>query len=264
LIRFVEARFGVDEPNLTPWRRAVCGDLTSAFDFGSVSDDFPKLPSVAAYEPDQSKPPPPPYHPIPPVNGSVPTQEWGTRPSRRLGYRFDVNFDVDPQALALTIENRGRLGVGLQARSLTVPGAPYSYTVGAGDKLKASLPNPGTYDLSLHGPNGFFRHLAGSPDTAVAVDVHSDQSSGRLKLKLRLTGGGGHHRRVVVDVTDAYGPDRRVKVQGAAVITIDTSHCGGWYDITLSTPSDASFSYELAGRLESAHRLTSDPQLGRQ
>ncbi|HMA50542.1 MAG TPA: phospholipase C, phosphocholine-specific, partial [Magnetospirillaceae bacterium] len=33
VIRFLEARFGVKEPNITPWRRAVTGDLTSAFDF---------------------------------------------------------------------------------------------------------------------------------------------------------------------------------------------------------------------------------------
>jgi phospholipase C len=265
LIRFIEARFGVEEPNITPWRRAVCGDLTSAFDFESASDRVPRLPSVAAYLPDQRKPPPPPYHPIPPAVGSVPTQERGIRPSRRLGYRFDVAFDANPRTLKLVVGNRGRLGVHLQARSLTVPGAPYSYTIGARDALTAALPNPGTYDLSLHGPNGFFRHFAGSPDTVVAVDVHSDQGSGRLKLKLRLTGGGGHPRRpVVVDVADAYGPDRHVNVQGTKVITINTSHSGGWYDIALSTPSDASFSYELAGRLESADRLTSDPQLGRQ
>ena len=54
LIRFIEARFGVDEPNITPWRRAVCGDLTSAFDFESASDRVPPLPSVAAYKPNQS------------------------------------------------------------------------------------------------------------------------------------------------------------------------------------------------------------------
>jgi phospholipase C len=265
LIRFIEARFGVEEPNLTPWRRAVCGDLTSAFDFGSPSDRFPQLPSVAAYEPDQTKPPPPPYHPIPPVNGSVPTQELGVRPSRRLGYRFDVDFHADPQTLDLTINNHGQLGIGLQARSLTVAGAPYSYTIGAGDRLAASLPNPGTYDLSVHGPNGFFRHLAGSPDTVVAVDVRSDQGSGRLKLKLQLTDRGGHHhQQVVVHVADAYGPDRQIRLQGTTVITIDTGHSGGWYDIALSAPSDTSFSYQLAGRLESANRLTSDPQLGRQ
>ena len=42
LIRFIEARFGVGEPNITPWRRAVCGDLTSAFDFESASDRVPR------------------------------------------------------------------------------------------------------------------------------------------------------------------------------------------------------------------------------
>jgi phospholipase C len=46
LIRLIEARFGVDEPNLTPWRRAVCGDLTSAFDFESSSDRVPPVPLV--------------------------------------------------------------------------------------------------------------------------------------------------------------------------------------------------------------------------
>jgi len=46
-------------------------------------------------------------------------------------------------------------------------------------------------------------------------------------------------------------------------IIIDTSHSGGWYDIALRTPSDARFSYQLAGRLESSARLTSDPQFGR-
>ena len=29
VIRFLERRFGVFEPNISPWRRAVCGDLTS-------------------------------------------------------------------------------------------------------------------------------------------------------------------------------------------------------------------------------------------
>ena len=122
LIRFIEARFGVDEPNITPWRRAVCGDLTSAFDFESASDRVPPLPSVAAARPEQ--PTPPPVHPIPPAVGSVPTQERGVRPSRRLGYRFDVAFDADPGTLNLAVKNHGRLGVHLQARSLTVPGAP--------------------------------------------------------------------------------------------------------------------------------------------
>jgi phospholipase C len=167
LIRFLEARFGVEEPNITPWRRAVCGDLTSAFNFAGASDQVPPLPSVAAYKPNESTTPPS-YHPVPPAVGSVPTQEPGVRPSRRLGYGFDVAFNAEPQTLTLAITNAGSLGVGLQARSLTIPGAPYTYTVGAGDHLTATLPNPGTYDLSVHGPNGFFRHFRRLPGDAAA------------------------------------------------------------------------------------------------
>jgi phospholipase C len=265
-IRFIEARFGVDEPNITPWRRAICGDLTSAFDFASSSDRLPRLPSVQSYEPNQNSTPPS-YHPVPPAAGSVPAQERGVRPSRRLGYRFHVGFDAQPQALRLAIRNHGKLGVGLHARSLTVPGAPYSYTIGSGDELAISLPNPGSYDLSLHGPNGFFRRFAGSPATVLEVDEHGDHDSGMLSL--RLTDGGDHrgdrrHRQShVVEVVDAYGNDHRVRVDGTAEITLDTGHSGGWYDIALTTPSDAAFGYQLAGRLESGARLTSDPQLGR-
>jgi phospholipase C len=118
LVRFIEARFGVDDPNITPWRRAVCGDLTSAFDFESASDQVPPLPSVAAYKPTGSSGPT--YVPTPPPSGSVPVQEPGVRPSRRLGYRFHVGFDADPRNLNLAIKNHGRLGVSLQARSLTL------------------------------------------------------------------------------------------------------------------------------------------------
>src|SRR5438034_4844685 len=51
LIRFVERRFGVLEPNITPWRRAVAGDLTSAFNFASPNDAVVTLPSTASYPP---------------------------------------------------------------------------------------------------------------------------------------------------------------------------------------------------------------------
>ncbi len=263
LIRLAETRFGVEEPNITPWRRAVCGDLTSAFDFRSASDQIPPLPSVASDKPTGIINPPT-YVPTPPASGSVPVQEPGVRPSRRLGYRFDVAFAADAQSLTLAVRNHGRLGVHLQARSLTIPGAPYSYTIGAGDEIAVALANPGAYDLSLHGPNGFFRHFAGSPATVLRAEAFGIDDRGRLRIRLSVGDVRRRHRpAIVVNVADAYGTDRQIEVRGAAELTIDTGRNGGWYDITLTTPSDPSYNCQLSGRLESGTPLTSDPQLGR-
>jgi hypothetical protein len=80
--------------------------------------------------------------------------------------------------------------------------------------------NPGTYDLSLHGPNGFFRHFAGSPATVLQVEAHADHNIG--KLTLRLDDGGRRHGarrrgpRVVVDVADAMAPTSRSSCVGQA------------------------------------------------
>jgi phospholipase C len=148
----------VDEPNITSWRRAVCGDLTSAFDFKKASDHVPALPSVASYKPTGAGSPS--YHPTPPAFGAVPDQEPGVRPSRRLGYRVDVAFDADRRKLKLTVKNHGRLGVHLQARSLTVAGAPYSYTIGAGHELAIGLANPGIHRMRRSHPSPA---LKGSP-----------------------------------------------------------------------------------------------------
>jgi phospholipase C len=259
LIRFLEERFGVGEPNITPWRRAVCGDLTSAFDFRSTSDKVPSLPSVAAFKPDESVTPPS-YHPVPPSTGAVPVQESGVKPSRRLGYRLDVDLSADAHGLKIAIDNRGRLGVGLQARSLTVKGGPWTYTVGHGDSITARLAHHGRYDLHVHGPNGFFRHIAGSPHTTLGVETETHPGSGMVTVRISHN---GHGHGPVVKVTDAYGTDHTLDLEGAREITVDTSHSGGWYDISLASPGDPTFAFTLAGRLEASGRLTSDPQLGR-
>ena len=45
VLRFLEARFGVAEKNISPWRRAVLGDLTSAFNFATPNNE--KLPDLS-------------------------------------------------------------------------------------------------------------------------------------------------------------------------------------------------------------------------
>jgi phospholipase C len=46
VLRFLETRFGAEVPNLSAWRRATVGDLTSAFNFKSPDQSIPSLPST--------------------------------------------------------------------------------------------------------------------------------------------------------------------------------------------------------------------------
>jgi len=43
-LRLLETRFGAEVPNLSAWRRAETGDLTSAFNFAKVNTSVPSLP----------------------------------------------------------------------------------------------------------------------------------------------------------------------------------------------------------------------------
>jgi phospholipase C len=48
VLRLMEQRFGVEEPNISAWRRATCGDLTTCFDFEGGAHGIPHLPDVRA------------------------------------------------------------------------------------------------------------------------------------------------------------------------------------------------------------------------
>ena len=48
VLRFLETRFGAEVPNLSAWRRATVGDMTSAFNFRKPDPSIPSLPSTVA------------------------------------------------------------------------------------------------------------------------------------------------------------------------------------------------------------------------
>ena len=46
VLRFLETRFGAEVPNLSAWRRATVGDMTSAFNFSEPDRSIPNLPAT--------------------------------------------------------------------------------------------------------------------------------------------------------------------------------------------------------------------------
>ena len=254
IVRLIETRFGVREPQITPWRRAVAGDLTSALDFSKQVERVPPLPDTAAWKPadDQRHPS---YRPQPPTEGSLPTQETGVRPARAIGYDLNaLEKSAKEGAIRVELVNRGRLGAHVQARLLDPPGAPHAYTIGAGDSLTATFPVSGSYEVHLHGPNGFFRQYAGDTSTdAVTAALRRQGASHALLVNVTSPVG------VDVVVEDAYQGALQIK---GGLVSVDTSNTGGWYDLSVIVPG-TTWRRTFAGHLENGQASVSDPAFGR-
>jgi phospholipase C len=259
IIRLIEQRFGVAEPNITPWRRSVCGDLTSAFDFSGRKSKVPALPDTSSYEPDDHDRHPD-YHPTPPATGALPPQEPGTRPARPVGYDVVVVEQSSADSIGMTFVNRGRLGAQLQARLLSPAGPPHSYTVGAGDHVSAAWPVSGSYDITLHGPHGLFRRFTGDRAQA-AVEATLRTRAGAVVVTARATGDAA-----MVTLTNAYSAHRPRTLTVAAgqerELSVETRSTGGWYDVRLALDGGA-FAREFAGHVEDGRPSISDPAFGR-
>ena len=265
LIRFVERRFGVVEPNITPWRRTVTGDLTSAFNFESPNDAIVPLPSTAAYQPpNQDRYPD--YMPTPPANQALPEQEPGTRPARALPYELHVGGEVNASGIQLFFRNTGKAGAVFQVRSGDGQTGPWTYTVGAGDEASDSFGSSGAtaYDLSVFGPNGFLRTFAGglAADSAkLTVNSIYEGQSGGLALVIQNQGSSVEK----VSILDAYSGQTKTRLlhpHESVTFVSQLEESFGWYDLTVRVDSDASFRRQLAGHVETGKPSMTDPAIG--
>ncbi len=263
IIRFLERRFGVGEPNISPWRRAVCGDLTSAFDFHAGDEQLPQLPGTTGYRPaDRDRHPD--VVPVPPAEQSVPRQEPGVRRARPLSYNLAVAATVATDRVSLQLANRGPLGAVFHTRYRTAgtPGMKAQmFTVDARHHLNTSVPpsGDGGYDIEIHGPNGFYRRFAGVAAPGPEVTTAPVDSAQQLRLVLANQGPA-----VNLTITDNRSGRRPITVhlrRGGSVNHIVGGRADGWYDVTITSGGDARFLRSLAGHIESRRSSCSDPAL---
>ncbi|WP_327319238.1 phosphocholine-specific phospholipase C [Streptomyces sp. NBC_01235] len=263
VIRFMERRFGVHEPNISPWRRAICGDLTSAFDFSRTDTRPVALPDTDGYEP-PDKVRHPDYVPTPPANPVLPKQERGPRPTRPLKYAPTVDGSVDPTAgtLTLTFASGAQAGAAFLVTSGNRTDGPWSYTTGAGANVSDtwnSAYSAGSHDLTVHGPNGFLRVFkqAGKASGAEVVARHVGDS-----VELTFTHRG--YGTVELKVADGYGGrTTTVKLRPGVVVkrTVDLRASRRWYDLTVTSSADPAFLRRFAGHVENGHPGVSDPAI---
>ncbi|MEU6665098.1 phosphocholine-specific phospholipase C [Streptomyces sp. NPDC046727] len=263
IIRFIERRFGVQEPNISPWRRAICGDLTSAFDFSRTDAAPVALPSTAGYEPaDRNRHPD--YVPKPPANPSLPKQEPGSRPTRPLKYAPLVDGSADTSAgkFTLTFASGANAGAAFLVTSNSRTDGPWTYTTEAGKTLSDtwnSAYSGGNYDLAVHGPNGFLRVFKGRNKVA-GPEVTARHTGDDIQLTFTNKGSG----TVKLKLADGYGAAPvTVTVRPGATVrqTVGLAGSDRWYDLTVTSDADPAFLRGFAGHVENGQPGVSDPAI---
>lgn len=260
--QFLEKRFGISMPAISPWHRAVCGDLLSAFEFVSPNSAVPPLPDAAGsatlVAQAQKRP-----KPEPPAAPQPLFQERGSRLSRPLPYMLHVEAARRDASLALTFRNEGRAGAVFHVYDrLHLERIPRRYTVEAGGSLTDHWQLAERYDLWVLGPNGFVREFSGKAD-ASKIDVALSYLVAARAVELRLA----NPNEMPVNLSlrsDVYGPKGaktlKLAAHGALSTRWDVSSSGNWYDLALSTAQG--FVRRFAGRLETGKNSVSDPAMG--
>ena len=270
---FLEKRFGLRLTAVSPWHRAVCGDLTAAFDFESPNDlSVPALPDQrhwAALEARQSGLP----APLAPQTPQPLGQETGVRRSRALPYELHATSRVGARRVTLLFANTGRMGAVFHVYDkLNLEDIPRRYTVEAGKRLSGGwqLEADGAYDLWVLGPNGFHRHFQGTalPPTAARhahpdVDVGYDVSRARLTMTLINAGTAPCTFRIASNAyRDAAPLTATVQARQRMQLGLPIGDSGCWYDFSVEVRGAPAFLRRFAGRMETGEPSVSDPAMG--
>ncbi|GAA0386703.1 phospholipase C, phosphocholine-specific [Microbispora corallina] len=261
-------------PNISDWRREVCGDLTNAFDFEKPVYGMPDLPETGPLIPETR------YTPLPGDN-TMPTQEAGTKQARPLPYQPNANltgFTGGPSGAVANLAFSNEAPFVTKASHFAVynnraglpslaqyPAAfPGQYTVPA--KATASGTGPvgasagdTAYDITVTGPNRFLRRFVGDlaaagKDLVVEAAYYDGKSTARPKLKLWLRNNGDApvtfvitHNNYISDTPQTVKVAAHSK-EAWAVSPLGVS--GGWYDVTVTADCDAAWSQRFVGHLE--------------
>jgi phospholipase C len=273
-LKFLEKRFGVMEPNISDWRRAVSGDLTSCFDFKTPNaspvtlpstDDYTQRLAHAARQPDLK---------IPAVQTPA-EQPRAQRPARPLPYRLGADLRPNGEDLLIDLANTGAHAAVFTIHDYAPYGlnAPWHYTLVPGERHTAAHWNhrdKEAYDLAVHGPNGFYRHFRGRPskDGYIRVALREDPAAGKVVLTLRNNAAAEATLSLSVDprypVAAGAARQQTIVLKGGEMreVTLDLAASDLWYDISLSNAADADFLWRYAGHVETGKPSRTDPGIG--
>lgn len=260
LENFIQKKFNKDVTveNISDWRRAICGDLTSAFNSSSVKvphidylnqKDYAKTINSA-----KNKPVPDLkwYSESELNNNLLEIQERGIKPSNSLQYNYLVNFE-DGKIRMINLKHRAVPLVIYDRTKFESDDFYFSYALYSQKELLHDV-NNGKYDYEVFGPNGFYRNFKGDKHPLIGASLVNDLSGNNCKLM--ITNHSDIKTSLILE--DLYrNTQKQISVHSNTTeIIIDIIKTKGWYDLRLNSKNQ---SWHFAGRIETGKPTVTDP-----
>jgi phospholipase C len=260
LEKFIRKKFNkeVTVDNISDWRRAICGDLTSAFNSSSMKipemnyldqKDYAKTINAAKNKP-------------------VPNLKWykeneldarllelqqrGVKPSHALPYHYYVNLEegkikmtnLKERAVPLLIYDR---------TSFDTDNFYFSYALYSKHELFHAVKSD-NFDYEVFGPNGFYRNFKG--DKTPEIEIFLIHNSSKPEVELIIKKLSNNHTSVALENLYEKKQDHISLQQNQEKMMISLIKTKGWYDLKLSS---GNFIWHFAGRVETGKPTISDP-----
>ncbi|RYY62004.1 MAG: phospholipase C, phosphocholine-specific [Chitinophagaceae bacterium] len=291
LEKFLSAKTGkkITEPNISRWRRTICGDLSSAFrEYNGEKIKFPepvkKKEFIQGIHEAQFKKLPDDFVKADGTSGNTPKkrlQEKGTRPSNALPYEPFADLVADPGKQTIGVQLRSgydTASASLAGSAFTIytmgnyfgaPHKPRNYLLAPGssltDEWKPEGFENGIYHLRIYGPNGFYREFKGKvQEPPVSVTTSTELPGLRSSIAFRFVNQGTIPRNVKL-IDNSYGrPPLEVPATPGRECGLGVSliKSGGWYDYSIVVEGDDLFHARYAGRVETGDHSITDPLMG--
>ncbi|ULQ52724.1 phosphocholine-specific phospholipase C [Flavihumibacter fluvii] len=302
LEKFLNTKYGkqISETNITSWRRAICGDLSSSFQpfhgekintpsslkrnevvenihkakFKGLPANFKKL-SAEEIESFNKNPYAMPF---------MARQEKGTKPSCAIPYEMYVDGLLSADKKTFEVQFRS----GNQVFGSRTAGAAFNvyapgkyndetadnraYTVIPGDSLidnwQMSKFENGHYHLRIYGVNGFFREFSGhgnDPELVIKCTYESIKNRFTGNIVLTIQNKSGKTQEIDIEDNSYKSPAIHKKIDAnnsATSIILNLSKNGYWYDFTVAIRNNPLFMARYAGHVETGETSISDPAMG--
>jgi len=262
LEKFIQKKFNkkVTVDNISDWRRAICGNLTSAFNASNLKvpkmdyldqKDYAKTINSAKNKPvpdlkwyDENE-----------LNSDLlKIQEKGSKLSNALPYHYHVNFEHG-KIIMTNLKDRAVPLIVYDRTQFDAEDFYFSYALYSNQEISHGIDSE-RYDHEVFGPNGFYRHFKGEHPPLLEISLIGNPSKNTVEIIVQKNKKESTGKSITVENLYDNKNNEIALTMSQQKFIVDLTKTKGWYDLIIKSENNR---WHFAGRLETGKPSISDP-----